>query len=174
MTTLPRYFLFAFSSIYAILIIYKKYLNEERRDERKMLNKKGFTLVELIVVVIIVGILASVAIPTMTGMTDKAKKSEAIAALGAIRTAQRIYYVENDSYRAFAAGTVGTSGLGLINSDLDGRWFSNACYGSAGSAGAFNANCNSNLSGPPATKAGEVSTKGWNITINQDGNITGG
>lgn len=43
----------------------------------KKLNKKGFTLTELIVVIVIIGILALVLIPTLTGYIKKAKESAA-------------------------------------------------------------------------------------------------
>ena len=42
-------------------------------------NKKGFTLVELIVVLVILAILAALLIPALTGYIDKAKEKSVIA-----------------------------------------------------------------------------------------------
>lgn len=44
-----------------------------------MKNKKGFTLVELIVVLVILAILAALLIPALTGYIDKANKEKVIA-----------------------------------------------------------------------------------------------
>ncbi|WP_455500352.1 type II secretion system protein [Gemmiger sp.] len=41
---------------------------------RKMKNKKGFTLVELIVVLVILAILAALLVPALTGYIDKARE----------------------------------------------------------------------------------------------------
>ena len=46
---------------------------------RKMKNKKGFTLVELIVVLVILAILAALLIPALTGYIDKANKEKVVA-----------------------------------------------------------------------------------------------
>lgn len=91
----------------------------------------GFTLIELLIVILIIGILAAIAVPMMRGNVDKAKKSEAVAALGTIRTAERLYYAENNKYVAVTAGAFNTTaGLNtyLTSTDLDGRYYLNNCY----------------------------------------------
>ncbi len=46
---------------------------------KKLKEKKGFTLVELIVVLVILAILAALLIPALTGYIDKAKEKQIIA-----------------------------------------------------------------------------------------------
>lgn len=43
----------------------------------KKMNKKGFTIVELVIVIAVIAILAAVMIPTFGGIIDKANKSAA-------------------------------------------------------------------------------------------------
>ena len=61
-------------------------------------NKKGFTLIELMIVVAIIGILAAIAIPNFMNYQCKAKQSEAKSNLGTIRTNQEAYRAEYDTY----------------------------------------------------------------------------
>ena len=46
---------------------------------RKMKNKKGFTLVELIVVLVILAILVALLIPALTGYIDKANEEKVVS-----------------------------------------------------------------------------------------------
>ena len=64
----------------------------------KIRNRKGFTLVELMIVVAIIGILAAIAIPNFLNFRLKAKTSEAKSNLGAIRSTSVAYYAEWDTY----------------------------------------------------------------------------
>ena len=48
------------------------------------MNKKGFTIVELVIVIAVIAILAAVLIPTFSGIVEKAKQS---AALQEVKTA---------------------------------------------------------------------------------------
>ena len=54
---------------------------------RKMKNKKGFTLVELIVVLVILVILAALLIPALTGYIDKAREQSLISEGAMVLTA---------------------------------------------------------------------------------------
>ena len=66
--------------------------------KRFLTNKKGFTLIELMIVVAIIGILAAIAIPNFMAYQCKAKQSEAKGNLGNLRTMQEAYFAENDTY----------------------------------------------------------------------------
>ena len=44
----------------------------------KKMNKKGFTIVELVIVIAVIGILATVLIPTFSSVIDKANASKAL------------------------------------------------------------------------------------------------
>lgn len=44
----------------------------------KKMNKKGFTIVELVVVIAVIAILAAVMIPTFSGIVEKANESAAL------------------------------------------------------------------------------------------------
>ncbi len=61
-------------------------------------NRKGFTLIELMIVVVIIGILAALAIPRFMQATTKSKQSEAKQILKQIYTMQRAYRQMYDTY----------------------------------------------------------------------------
>jgi len=58
-------------------------------------QRKGFTLVELVIVIAILGILAAYAVPKYQGLVEEARSAEARAQLGTVRSALGIYYAKN-------------------------------------------------------------------------------
>jgi len=91
-----------------------------------MKSRKGFTLIELMVVVLIVGILAAVAIPILRGRIDAAKWSEGKAMMGSIATALRAYCAEKGVGYATAPASLVV--LGFAAGDLSGTYFSDSDF----------------------------------------------
>jgi type IV pilus assembly protein PilA len=75
--------------------------NKEAHMIKKMRDRKGFTLIELMIVVAIIGILAAIAIPNFLKFQAKSKQSEAKTNLKAVYTAQTSYFGEFNTYNTF-------------------------------------------------------------------------
>ena len=74
-----------------------------------MFNKKGFTLVELMIVVAIIGILAAIAIPNFVDMQYRAKRAEVPSNVDGIKTAQIAYDAAFDTYIQISSFTPSSS-----------------------------------------------------------------
>ncbi|MDD5380357.1 MAG: prepilin-type N-terminal cleavage/methylation domain-containing protein [Phycisphaerae bacterium] len=136
-----------------------------------MRSRKGFTLIELMVVILIVGVLAAVAIPIMRGRIDSAKWSEGKAALGTIAASLRAYSAEKGAAGTYGANLPTLATLGFSASDLHGTHFTIANYSVTTSA--FTAGADPELTFTiRATNTGTGITSPSAITLNQAGTWT--
>ena len=87
----------------------------------KQQNKKGFTLIELIVVIVIIGILAAIIIPRLTGFQAQAKVSADKATFEICNTAVAIGVTNGDLNTGTVILTTATGAWsGNANADMPG------------------------------------------------------
>ena len=72
------------------------------------MNKKGITLIELLIVMVIVAILAAIAVPMYTGYMTRARRADAKTALEQLRAAEEMRRAEYGAYSGDLAA-LGTS-----------------------------------------------------------------
>jgi len=126
-------------------------------------NRKGFTLIELMIVVVIIGILAALAIPRFMRSTTKAKQSEAKQLLKQVYTMQRAYRQEHDTYTCdgATASAVAPAGFAAIGVDVGAT--ARYTYVMGAGVDAFLCTATANLDDDPANDI-------W--TIDQNGTLT--
>lgn len=70
--------------------------------------KKGFTLVELLIVIIIIAVLAAIAIPKFSSSSQRSKESSLRANLKLVRNAIDLFRADTGAFPASLAGLTGT------------------------------------------------------------------
>ena len=90
-------------------------------------SKKGFSLVELLVVITIIAILSVVAYTAVGGQTVKAKNSRRMQDISTMQQALEIYFAENSSYpdSLDAGDTVNTHHRKINETQLGKKYISN-------------------------------------------------
>lgn len=74
-------------------------------------NKRGYTLVEVLVVVAIIGILAAIAIPQFASYREQSYCVTIVNDLASLARHQESYYIENETYLAATRNPDGSSNV---------------------------------------------------------------
>ena len=72
-------------------------------------NRKGFTLIEILIVVIILGILAAIVIPQFTNASKEAKQSSLVTQVQSLRSQIALFKLQHNDYLPGMA-TLGAAG----------------------------------------------------------------
>jgi prepilin-type N-terminal cleavage/methylation domain-containing protein len=86
------------------------------------MKRKGFTLVELMVVVIIIGILTTMAVPLYRKTIETSKATDALSILNMIANANRMYQLDTGNY---ANGQISSSHVLVANKYIADHPWSN-------------------------------------------------
>ncbi|HTY44948.1 MAG TPA: prepilin-type N-terminal cleavage/methylation domain-containing protein [Patescibacteria group bacterium] len=122
--------------------------------------KKGFTLLELIVVIIILGVLAILGFTQYARMIEKSRGAEAKAILGDIRKLSAGYYLEFGSTASFGTGAstahIGTNADQIPSACRASHWFSYSVTSAATNVTGVATRCTAGGKLPQASTAGDV------------------
>lgn len=94
--------------------------------------KKGFTLVELVVVIAIIGVLAAILVPTMLGVVQDSRITSADNAAAQIKNQTTNFLTQMDAAKKSLTGGTGT----LVVTVTTGTWATSGIPGSAWGTGA--------------------------------------
>jgi len=74
--------------------------------------RKGFTLIELIMIIVVLGILAAVAVPKYFDLQTQARDSAEKGVVGGVRGGIHTYFAQNRAY----PGSLDSAAIGACNS----------------------------------------------------------
>ncbi|WP_320047350.1 prepilin-type N-terminal cleavage/methylation domain-containing protein [uncultured Ilyobacter sp.] len=152
----------------------EKIKNYKGKRGGKVMKKKGFTLIELVVVVAIILLLAATLAPKLRKEVSKAKDAKAVALLGAVRSATSVFFADNGTIPTLISSTA-TAEDGLIEIDRTSEYVENSVTGFLDSNGALAAGAiDAEIpAGAVAASSTTVASTEYGLDVTLDGNTDG-
>jgi type IV pilus assembly protein PilE len=119
------------------------------------MNKRGFTLAEMMMTIAIIGMLAAIAVPNFTKSMNSARYNEARVNLNIIHTAQKVYRLNRNTYWNGGANQTIAQVNTALGTDLTARFFTTYT-----------------VTGAATTYSVSTTALGKTFTINQTGTLT--
>jgi prepilin-type N-terminal cleavage/methylation domain-containing protein len=123
------------------------------------MDRKGFTLIELIVVLAILAILAAIALPNYMAIKCRACEAEAKESLGEMRKLAWGAYIETNAFPSYA--------------DLTGKWGfmppGGGAYTYGGTGGAVGGSYTADANNGVGCLTGCTTAKDWVMAVANDG-----
>jgi prepilin-type N-terminal cleavage/methylation domain-containing protein len=103
-----------------------------RHHKEEVVKRKGFTLIELMVVIAIIIILAAIAIPNYLKMTERAKRSRVASDFAAVAIALEAYRTDWGYYPKTTVVEFGKQGATIADSAMEEQLIGTATADTAG------------------------------------------
>ncbi|MDB5168640.1 MAG: Type secretion system protein [Candidatus Saccharibacteria bacterium] len=122
-------------------------------------NRRGFTIVELLIVIVVIGILAAITIVAYNGVQQRARDSKRTQDIAVIVKSLELYYIDNGKYPTSSGSTTINAGW---STTADASW--------ANLASQLKTYANSLPSDPVSTPNVSFLTGGYNYSYFSDPN----
>jgi general secretion pathway protein G len=73
-------------------------MESQRNEVRRIRDRAGFTLIEIMVVIVILGLLAALVVPKLIGRTEEAKKTQTRVQIKNLENALQLFKLDNGFY----------------------------------------------------------------------------
>ena len=132
----------------------------------KKINKKGFTLAELLIVVAIIGVLVAISIPIFTAQLRKARLATTQANARAAYAATVATQLQEGYAGISATYSVAKAHLG--SKDYSSK---DATFTTTGNANFDSWSVDAAIPGKTSQKFGDKQVTSWKVSIDKDGNV---
>ena len=126
-------------------------------------NKRGFTLIEILIVIVVLGVMAGFAVPVYLGQTQKSYQIEAIRHLSAMRESALRYFAANGNYDGMYIDSMDYNPNTAVGGQT--RHYNYSVDAAGGTTCYFTAECNCDACGG----AGSITAE---IQMNQAGEVS--